>query len=72
MRYEGAEYLPSTSLANPHFQREVEGHLDTQFRLLRHDMLGEIKNALGGSLRARDESLDFKKSAALCLTDLQA
>lgn len=45
MRYEGAEYLPSTSLAHPHFQRGVEGLLDTQFRLLRHDMVGEIKNA---------------------------
>jgi len=72
MRYEGAEYLPSTSLANPHFQGGVEGLLDTQFRLLRHGMFGEIKNALGGLLRACDESLDFKKSAALCLTDLRA
>ncbi|PVI08317.1 NFX1-type zinc finger-containing protein 1 [Periconia macrospinosa] len=42
------EFLPSTDLDQPHFlQGKVERHIDTCFRLLRHDTFGELKAALG-------------------------
>lgn len=42
------EFLPSTDLDQPHFlQDKVERHIDTCFRLLRHDTFGELKTALG-------------------------
>ena len=42
------EFLPSTDFQQPHFLADnAERHLDTMFRLLRHDIFGEIKQALG-------------------------
>lgn len=41
------EFLPSTELDQPHYlQNKVERHIDTCFRLLRHDTFGELKTAL--------------------------
>lgn len=46
-------FLPSTDFSQPHFlTNTVERHLDTQFRLLRHDVFGELSEALGGVLIA--------------------
>ncbi|KUJ06169.1 uncharacterized protein LY89DRAFT_770969 [Mollisia scopiformis] len=40
------EFLPSTDLGQPHFLNDqAERHLDTHFRLLRHDIFGELKDA---------------------------
>jgi hypothetical protein len=45
------EFLPSTDFQQPHFLADkVERHLDTMFRLLRHDIFGEIKQALGQTM----------------------
>lgn len=45
------DFLPSTDLDQPHFlQEKVERHIDTCFRLLRHDTFGELKKALGSLL----------------------
>lgn len=42
------EFLPSIELGQPHFLADkAERHLDTLFRLLRHDVFGELKEALG-------------------------
>jgi len=42
------EFLPSTDFQQPHFLVDkAERHLDTMFRLLRHDIFGELKQALG-------------------------
>lgn len=49
IRSDHAEFLPSTDRDQPHFLADqVERHLDTQFRLLRHDVLGEMSQAIGG------------------------
>ena len=46
------EFLPSTDPDGPHFlTSKVERHIDTHFRLLRHDTFGKLKDALGGLLR---------------------
>ncbi|KHJ35538.1 putative nf-x1 finger and helicase domain protein [Erysiphe necator] len=45
---EYTDFLPSTNLQVPHFIEERGlRHLDTHFRLLRHDILGSLKEALG-------------------------
>jgi hypothetical protein len=50
------EFLPSTNLDQPHFVTDqTQRHIDTYFRLLRHDIFGELKEALGGLLLAMDE-----------------
>lgn len=41
------EFLPSTDPDQPHhLVNEVERHIDTYFRLLRHDIFGDLKKAL--------------------------
>lgn len=50
---ERPDFMPSTDPSQPHFLADqVERHLDTQFRLLRHDTFGELKDVLGGLLHA--------------------
>ncbi|KEF56837.1 uncharacterized protein A1O9_07027 [Exophiala aquamarina CBS 119918] len=47
------DFLPSTDLDQPHFLTDqAERHIDTHFRLLRHDTFGELKNLLGGLMHA--------------------
>jgi hypothetical protein len=42
------EFLPCTDPDQPHFLiSKVERHIDTHFRLLRHDSFGKLKDALG-------------------------
>ena len=55
IRCDRPEFLPSTDLDTPHFLADkVARHIDTHFRLLRHDIFGELKDALGGLLTAVD------------------
>lgn len=43
------DFLPTTNRDMPHFlQDQAQRHIDTHFRLLRHDIFGELKEALGG------------------------
>ncbi|KAK2593467.1 hypothetical protein QQS21_008840 [Conoideocrella luteorostrata] len=52
---EAAEFLPSTDLEQPHFlTNKSQRHVDTQFRLLRHDTFGELKDVIAGILRASE------------------
>ncbi len=46
-----AEYLPTTDLTQPHFLADpVQRHLDSAFRLLRHDIFGPLKEVIGAVL----------------------
>ncbi|EXJ78660.1 hypothetical protein A1O1_09061 [Capronia coronata CBS 617.96] len=48
-----ADFLPSTDLDSHHFLADqAERHIDTHFRLLRHDTFGELKDVLGGVIHA--------------------
>jgi hypothetical protein len=48
---DAAEYLPSTDFTRPHFLADpVQRHLDASFRLLRHDIFGPFKEAIGALL----------------------
>lgn len=46
------EFLPSTNPDEPHFlTSKLERHIDTHFRLLRHDTFGKLKDDLGGMMK---------------------
>ncbi|KAH8689897.1 NFX1-type zinc finger-containing protein 1 [Talaromyces proteolyticus] len=46
------EFLPSTDPDQPHFlTSKLERHIDTHFRLLRHDTFGKLKDSLGGLMK---------------------
>ena len=46
-----SEYLPTTDLTQPHFLTDpVQRHLDSAFRLLRHDIFGPLTEVIGGVL----------------------
>jgi len=45
---DNAEYLPTTDFTRAHFLSDpVQRHLDTSFRLLRHDIFGPLKEVIG-------------------------
>ena len=47
------EFLPSTDPDQPHFLiSKLERHIDTHFRLLRHDTFGKLKDALEGLMKS--------------------
>ncbi|KAF1984925.1 NFX1-type zinc finger-containing protein 1 [Aulographum hederae CBS 113979] len=49
---EAKEFLPSTDPDQPHFlTSKLERHIDTHFRLLRHDTFGALKDSLGGLVK---------------------
>jgi len=53
IRRDHPEFLPSTDFDQPHFLADqAQRHLDTHFRLIRHDFFGELKDALGGLVLA--------------------
>ena len=57
IRSEHPPFLPSVDINQPHFlSNPVERHLDTQFRLLRHDVFGELNEVLGGMLIALEKN----------------
>lgn len=73
IRSDYPEFLPSTDLDQPYFLNDpVARHLDTHFRLLRHDIFGELKEALGGLINnSIDDPTLFDKSR-LSLGDMRA
>ncbi|KAL9588835.1 MAG: hypothetical protein Q9203_002352, partial [Teloschistes exilis] len=53
IRSDHAPFLPSTDLNQPHFLTDgVARHLDTHFRLYRHDCFGDVSEAIGGAIHA--------------------
>ena len=72
IRCNRAEFLPSTSFDQPHFLSGVERLLDTHFRLLRHDIFGEVKTTLSGLLDVCDKDTSLAKDPKLLLGDVHA
>lgn len=62
IRSERIEFLPSSSIDQPHFLEGVERLYDTHFRLLRHDIFGELKALLGGLLKAHQDNPDSTRN----------
>ncbi|RFN53836.1 nfx1-type zinc finger-containing protein 1 [Fusarium flagelliforme] len=49
------EYLPSTNFTEPHVLDEpLQRHVDSMFRLVRHDILGPVKDILRDLLQSED------------------
>ena len=68
IRSDHKEFLPSTSPTRPHFLTDpISRHLDTHFRLLRHDIFGGFKEAIGSFMRIVEEKPDVLKSTKINL-----
>jgi hypothetical protein len=53
------EFLPYTDPDQPHFHEDrVQRHIDTYFRLLRHDIFGELKGSLAGIMHTVSQDPD--------------
>lgn len=72
IRSERIEFLPSYSVDHPHFLDGVERLLDTHFRLLRHDIFGELKSLVGGLLKAHQMNPDFTRDFNLHSGNIRA
>jgi hypothetical protein len=66
------ECLPSTDPDQPHFLvNSVERHIDTNFRLFRHDVFGDLKRALAGLMHAATEDLTALNNPNINLGDMR-
>lgn len=73
LRSNHAEFLPSTDRDQPHFLTDqAERHLDTHFRLLRHDVLGEMSEAVGRMMVALENDPTFADNPKLNLGNVRA
>lgn len=73
IRSDHAEFLPSTDLDQPHFLTDsASRHLDTHFRLLRHDIFGELSETLSGVLLAIDNDPAVIKDPKSILGNIRA
>lgn len=67
------EFLPYTDPDQPHFLDDpVQRHIDTFFRLLRHDIFGELKGALAGIMHTVAQEPATLWNAKLSLGDMRA
>lgn len=67
------EFLPSTDPMQPHFLTDpICRHLDTHFRLLRYDIFGSFKEAIGGLMDALEEKPDIIKTLKMNLGNIRA
>ena len=66
-------FLPSTDRDQPHFlPDQAQRHLDTHFRLLRHDVLGEMSEAIGVIMVALEADPTFIQNPKLNLGNTRA
>ena len=73
IRSDHPPFLPSTDQDQPHFLTgQVERHLDTLFRLLRHDVFGELSESLGGLLAALEDDETLLENPKLSLGNTRA
>ncbi|KAI9645837.1 hypothetical protein NHQ30_005272 [Ciborinia camelliae] len=73
IRSEAVEFLPSTDPDQPHFIIDPAARLlDTHFRLLRHDIFGELKSALGGLILTIEADPSVLENSRLNLKDIRA
>jgi hypothetical protein len=69
---DATEFLPSTDPDQPHFLTgQVERYIDTNFRLLRHDIFGDLKRALAGFMHAATLDLHILGNQKLSLGDMR-
>ncbi|KAI4673398.1 uncharacterized protein J4E84_011123 [Alternaria hordeiaustralica] len=67
------EFLPYTDPDQPHFLEDpVERHIDTYFRLLRHDIFGELKGSLAGIMHTVSQDTNAMFHPNLNLGDTRA
>ena len=73
IRSDYAEFMPSTDRDQPHFlSDQVQRHLDTHFRLLRYDVLGEVSQAIGGIMVPLEDDPAFMKNSKLNVGNTRA
>ncbi|KAH7414422.1 hypothetical protein DE146DRAFT_673990 [Phaeosphaeria sp. MPI-PUGE-AT-0046c] len=67
------EFLPYTDPEQPHFLLDAaQRHVDTHFRLYRHDIFGELKGALARLIQASTLDKTVINSSRLHLGDIRA
>lgn len=67
------EFLPFTDPDQPHFLDDpAQRHIDTHFRLLRHDIFGELKGALSGLMHTFSQTPNAMSNPHLKLGDVRA
>jgi hypothetical protein len=67
------EFLPFTDPSQPHFLDDpAQRHIDTYFRLLRHDIFGELKGTLANLMQALEHDKTIINSQNLPLGDVRA
>lgn len=70
---EATDFLPFTDLDQPHFLADpFLRHIDTQFRSLRHDQFGTLKDALAPLLRAVALDSSSKSKPTFKIGDVRA
>jgi hypothetical protein len=73
IRSDHLEFLPTTNRDQPYFlSSPVERYIDTNFRLLRHDVFGELKEALWGLVKAIADNDKLIESPKLSLGGMRA
>ncbi|KAF4634689.1 hypothetical protein G7Y89_g3414 [Cudoniella acicularis] len=73
IRSDYLEFLPSTDLDQLYFLNDpIARHLDTQFRLLRHNIFGELKEALKGLINSITNNPTLLNNSKLSLGDIRA
>ncbi|KAF2397692.1 NFX1-type zinc finger-containing protein 1 [Trichodelitschia bisporula] len=73
IRYRGLKDLPSTDRDESHHLSDpAERHIDTLFRLLRHDIFGELKDALNILLHDADADPRVFESQNISLGNIRA
>ncbi|KAM0136661.1 hypothetical protein ACHAP3_004408 [Botrytis cinerea] len=73
IRSEAVEFLPSTDVDQPHFIADPAARLlDTHFRLLRHDVFGELKSVLGGLILSIEAEPSLLEDSRLNFANVRA
>ncbi|TVY90442.1 NFX1-type zinc finger-containing protein [Lachnellula willkommii] len=67
------EYLPSTDRDHPHHLSDtVQRHIDTNFRLYRHDIFGALKDDIGGFMLAVEKNPSLMNSPRIIIGDIRS
>jgi hypothetical protein len=67
------EFLPFTDPDQPHYLEDtMQRHIDTHFRLFRHDIFGELKPALAGLMHTFGQDRDATRKANVTVGDARA
>ncbi|KAF7881219.1 uncharacterized protein EAF02_007110 [Botrytis sinoallii] len=73
IRSEAVEFLPLTDVDQDHFLVDPAARLlDTHFRLLRHDIFGELKSVLGGLILSIEAEPSLLEKSRLNFANIRA